>query len=354
MSVWVYEMGDLRTMNIVVLLCPKAELEKSLREKSEKEEALASSRRSLHEQSLQLAGTRAELAASAKENQHLRRSLEQLKDQVEDEECEIAAAQDESLMRKLVETELESQEAGRLASALRDQVRALREPRKTPSAAESCGLQRARDQLVTKLADFEESNVQLRRLLRQRHEDEARRGRLTDQRDLLLSELRRQVEQTRCLESEVASRDRRIDELASQLAQQRDDNVYKVGHVSALESTRAHLQQQLRQREADCNRMAVQIRSLESQLAQEKIDNGQLTELLRDSKDRLEREKESLKKATRWATLIEDDDVVLRHTLPVFTGLGRCPIVSWDFAGAVSIFLDRMPFLSSTNDFYQD
>ena len=46
-----------------------------------------------------------------------------------------------------------------------------------------------------------------------------------------------------------------------------------------------------------------------------------------------------------------DDDVVLRHTLPVFTGLGRCPIVSWDFAGAVSIFgpdalpvaFDRVP-----------
>ena len=32
------------------------------------------------------------------------------------------------------------------------------------------------------------------------------------------------------------------------------------------------------------------------------------------------------------------DDVVLRHTLPVFTGLGWCPIVSWDFVGAVSIF----------------
>ena len=34
----------------------------------------------------------------------------------------------------------------------------------------------------------------------------------------------------------------------------------------------------------------------------------------------------------------KDYDVVLRHTLPVFTGLGRCPIVNWDFAGAVSIF----------------
>ena len=40
------------------------------------------------------------------------------------------------------------------------------------------------------------------------------------------------------------------------------------------------------------------------------------------------------------------DDVVLRHTLPVFTRLGRCPIVNWDFAGAVSIFgPDALPVI---------
>ena len=33
-----------------------------------------------------------------------------------------------------------------------------------------------------------------------------------------------------------------------------------------------------------------------------------------------------------------DNDVVLHHTFPIFTRLGQCPIVSWDFAGAVSIF----------------
>ena len=32
------------------------------------------------------------------------------------------------------------------------------------------------------------------------------------------------------------------------------------------------------------------------------------------------------------------DDMVLHHTLPIFTGLGWCPIVNWDFSGAVSIF----------------
>ena len=39
-----------------------------------------------------------------------------------------------------------------------------------------------------------------------------------------------------------------------------------------------------------------------------------------------------------FSVIMDDDDVVLRHTLPVFTGLGWCPIVNWDFARAVSIF----------------
>ena len=40
------------------------------------------------------------------------------------------------------------------------------------------------------------------------------------------------------------------------------------------------------------------------------------------------------------------DYVVLHHTLPVFTGLGQCPIVNWDFSGAVSIFgLDALPIV---------
>ena len=45
------------------------------------------------------------------------------------------------------------------------------------------------------------------------------------------------------------------------------------------------------------------------------------------------------------------DDVVLRHTLPVCTELGRCPIVNWDFSGAVSIFgPDALPVVH----LYQD
>ena len=52
----------------------------------------------------------------------------------------------------------------------------------------------------------------------------------------------------------------------------------------------------------------------------------------------------SIRLDTLWAKMKRDDDVVSRHTLPVFTGLGRYPIASWDFAGAVSIFVpDALP-----------
>ena len=39
-----------------------------------------------------------------------------------------------------------------------------------------------------------------------------------------------------------------------------DENVAISGLQSSLENTRGHLQKQLRTKEADCNRMAVQIR----------------------------------------------------------------------------------------------
>lgn len=48
------------------------------------------------------------------------------------------------------------------------------------------------------------------------------------------------------------------------------------------------------------SRMAVQIRSLESSLAQEKIEVDHLQELLREAHAKHERDKDGLKKATRY------------------------------------------------------
>ena len=50
----------------------------------------------------------------------------------------------------------------------------------------------------------------------------------------------------------------------------------------------------------------------------------------------------------RRMNLLWHCDVVLRHTLPVFTGLERRPIVSWDFAETVSIFWTGCPSMTFT------
>lgn len=50
--------------------------------------------------------------------------------------------------------------------------------------------------------------------------------------------------------------------------------------------------------------MAVQIRSLESNLAQEKIEVDHLQELLRQAHRKHEKDKEALKKATRCALVV--------------------------------------------------
>ena len=50
-------------------------------------------------------------------------------------------------------------------------------------------LARQKELLIERLADFEATNRALRRMLRDRHEEEAAGGRLAEQRDLLLRKL---------------------------------------------------------------------------------------------------------------------------------------------------------------------
>ena len=59
---------------------------------------------------------------------------------------------------------------------------------------------------------------------------------------------------------ELRERDRLIEELRGQVIVQREETAAMGNLQDSLESTRAHLQKQLRTKEADCNRMAVQIR----------------------------------------------------------------------------------------------
>ena len=75
---------------------------------------------------------------------------------------------------------------------------------------------------------------------------------------------------------------------------------------TSVAATRGHLQNQLRKREGDCNRMAVQLRKLENQAEQQQIELDHMQGLLSAAKEKAAADKEALKRATRSGVVTFD------------------------------------------------
>lgn len=264
----------------------EVELQRSMRERDMKEE--------------ELEDVKLELDVTATENEMLRRSVDRLREtaNMSMSEKDRLSLERDQLMKKLVEVEMDGQAAVKQTASLRDSIRRLKEDKRL-STSDSTHLNKQKDLLMTRLLDFESTNRALRQLLRERHEQESSSLRLLEQRDVLLKKLTETEESNQRLRSEVINKEREMCEYKMGMTAQREENVAMSGLHSSLETTKAHLQKQLRQKEGDCNRMAVQIRSMESGLAQERIDTEHLRELLAAARDKADRDKEALKKATR-------------------------------------------------------
>ncbi|XP_063422146.1 outer dense fiber protein 2-like isoform X4 [Mytilus trossulus] len=287
-------------MTEVGTLKNEVELQHTYKELEEREDMLEASKHVMAEQSRELDKTMDELTYTERENRLLRKSVELLADEKDEAryDTEILGSERERLMKKLIETEMDGQAAVKQIGELRDALRRLREENRI-SSSDSTRLSRHKDLLMEKMADFEATNKALRRILREQHEYEAAAIRLGEQRDVLLKKLSDSDRRNERIHIELEDRDRHIRELRGQISAQREEVTTLSGLQHSIEQTRAHLQKQLRQKEADCNRMAVQVRTVESSRAQDKIEIEHLTEMLAKAKDKAERDKEALKKATR-------------------------------------------------------
>ncbi|XP_067941225.1 outer dense fiber protein 2-like [Watersipora subatra] len=248
----------------------------------------------------ELRETRHDLWEKERENRRLRESMEDLRQDVaaSRNSTRSLSQERERLLKKLVEAEMDGQEAARQVGSVKDLVRRLRTENKMTSEDLKL-LTIQRENLTAKLTAFEDSNRVLRRLLQDQHASETEQQRLAEQKSILINKFAVCEEDNERLRQQIKDLEREGLDLKIQLRSQTDETMASATLQSSLEQTRAHLQRELRQREADCNRMAVQIRTLESDLAQEKIEVDHLQELLRQAHHKHEKDKESLKKATR-------------------------------------------------------
>ncbi|XP_034402521.1 outer dense fiber protein 2 isoform X2 [Cyclopterus lumpus] len=217
-----------------------------------------------------------ELAEVTEENTRLRLSMEKMLEDTHHDRQDRVQQDKDALLRKLVEAEMDGTAAAEQVSALRGSVSGLcGAVGSRPSGSDSSVLARQKELLLQKLETFEATNRTLRQLLRDQQGSQMESIRESEQKDALLQRLA----------------DTEADNA---------DNAKSTADVSkSLESTRAHLQGQLRSKEAENNRLSVQVKNLERAAHQQKVEVEHLKEQLARRRQQAGADREALKRAAR-------------------------------------------------------
>ncbi|XP_078478932.1 outer dense fiber protein 2 isoform X1 [Lampetra planeri] len=202
------------------------------------------------------------------------------------------------LLGQLLEAEAVGASAAKQVAALRDFVSRMRHE-KALSCSDVSRITRHKELLMEKLEEFEVANRALRRLLRNEHASGLDVTQVMEQRDVLLRKLTLAESDNARLATRLQELEKELSQAAVQLQLEKDSARSATDASKGLEVTRAHLQGQLRSKEADNNRAATHIRGLERALEQQRLEAEALAEEVARARERGETDKEALKKATR-------------------------------------------------------
>ncbi|XP_056093525.1 outer dense fiber protein 2b [Rhinichthys klamathensis goyatoka] len=193
----------------------------------------------------------------------------------------------ETLLRKLVEAEIDGQAAAKQVAALRETVGKLKKD-KNQSKTQSDQLGRQHELLEQKLDTFLDTNRTLRRLLREQHGRETDGLRMSDEREMLMRKLADSEAEKRKLETKLNNREREANKIAENLETEKE-HLRTTGELSkVLESTRSRLQNQLHKKEAENNRLEAQIQRLEGTLQHQQEEVQGLMKQMRELKQHCE------------------------------------------------------------------
>lgn len=250
---------------------------------------LSACRRLIDQREERLEEASKDLRRSKRENADLRSSVDGTQAESGHVRSEIGPPHQEieTLLRKLVEAEIDGQAVAKHVTALRETVGKLKKDKKQ-SKTQSDQLGRQHDLLEQKLDTFVETNRTLRRLLREQHGRETDALRLSDEKEMLMRKLAESEAEKRKLETKLNHRDREASEMAENLENEKD-HLRTAGELSkVLESTRSRLQNQLHKKEAENNRLGAQIQRLEETLQHQQEEVQGLLEQMRELKQHRE------------------------------------------------------------------
>ncbi|XP_029687112.1 outer dense fiber protein 2 isoform X1 [Takifugu rubripes] len=166
-----------------------------------------------------------------------------------------------------------------------------------PPATDKRRFARQRGLLLEKLEDFRRLNKSVRQKLRQLQDSEADRLETNRRIDVLKNKMAEAKRINECLRNDVTAAETKVEELAELRREEQEKIKSAVNLTKSVEATRAHLQGQLRNKEAENNRLTVQLRSLEKTLIEQKTEINGLNHHISTLTKKAENAQESLKKA---------------------------------------------------------
>ncbi|KAM3605419.1 uncharacterized protein V6R79_025529 [Siganus canaliculatus] len=167
------------------------------------------------------------------------------------------------------------------------------------SATDKRRIIRQRGLLLEKLEEFKRTNKSVRQKLKQLRVSEADQIDARHQIDILMKKISQAESENEHLKRDMTAAERKVEELMT-LRREEQENAKSAVHMSkSVEAIRAHLQGQLRNKEAENNRLTVQLRTLERTMAEQKLEMDDLKGFITSLTEKAARDKESLKRATR-------------------------------------------------------
>ncbi|XP_029498855.1 outer dense fiber protein 2-like isoform X3 [Oncorhynchus nerka] len=167
------------------------------------------------------------------------------------------------------------------------------------SASDNLRMSRQRGLLLEKLEVFKRINKSVRQQLQDLKDAEASRMETDKHIDLLIKKLTQAECDNLHLKGDLNDKEKMAEELMGLRKKEMENTENAVHATKSVETTRAHLQGQLRSREADNNRLTVQLRGLETQLTAQKLEIDGLRGEISGVSEKAAQEKGVLKKATR-------------------------------------------------------
>ncbi|MBN3297134.1 ODF2L protein, partial [Amia calva] len=167
------------------------------------------------------------------------------------------------------------------------------------AAPDKLTMSRQKNLLLEKLENFKGVNKALRQQLKELQKQEESRHQADRHIDILLKKLTETETENLHLRRNLNEKERRVEELLDFCRKETENSDTVVQLSKSVEATRAHLQGRLRSKEAENNRLAVQLRSLERTITEQKLEMENLKQQITSIVDKAGQEKEALKKATR-------------------------------------------------------